>query len=233
MLDFGNDRNERGIYKAEDGSVYYLGVQEWVFKSIGNRNYLTTEDLAVEILRDIYARMTLDRSNIRFLHHSSINPSDALFPINVPVKIDRRAGKKNLDALIKELLDENPDAYIICNGAEAHDRVLTYQAAKGRNDLFDRDIYIVVTYLAPEQYMELNVIGQWLNIPNIFKMFYVDQIVQAVGRNKGFRDDGMKRKAVVIASPSLAYSEIIREGEGNNGSERSKGRCVRFRLPTK
>ena len=95
-------------------------------------------------------------------------------------------------------------------GTKQLERVLTFQKAKGANDLADRDIYIIVTHLAPEHYAELNVVGQWLGIPDVIELYYRDQISQAVGRNKGFRDTGNGRKTVVIASSRLEKSSIFK-----------------------
>ena len=73
----------------------------------------------------------------------------------------------------------------------------------------DRDIYIIVTHLNPEHYAQLNAVGQWLQIPDVIELYYRDQISQAVGRNKGFRDTGNGRKTIVIASSKLAQSGIF------------------------
>ena len=74
--------------------------------------------------------------------------------------------------------------------------MLTFQKAKGANHLADRDIYIIVTHLNPDHYAELNVVGQWLEIPDVIELYYRDQISQAVGRNGGFRDTGNQGGAV-------------------------------------
>jgi len=46
----------------------------------------------------------------------------------------------------------------------------------------------------PVAELELNVLGQWLGRPDIIRMHYEDEINQAVGRNKGFRDQGVNAK---------------------------------------
>ena len=79
---------------------------------------------------------------------------------------------------------------------------------KGSNVLADNDIYVIVTPLAPGQYARLNVIGQWLGIPDIIALHYQGLINQAVGRNTGFRQqDGTK--TVVVAS--LRMRKIVPE----------------------
>jgi hypothetical protein len=59
-----------------------------------------------------------------------------------------------------------------------------------------------VTSLAPDLYAQLNVMGQWLGIPDIIELHYQGLINQAVGRNTGFRQkDGTK--TVVVCSHRL------------------------------
>ena len=130
-----------------------------------------------------------------------------LYPIKVPLFIDPRARanqteKPGVIQLAKEILDANPHAVVIANGTKGNvEGVQTFQGCKGRNDLIDKDIYIVITHLAPDQYAALNVIGQWLGIPNIINLFYMDQINQAVGRNQGLRQSNQREtKTVLITS---------------------------------
>jgi hypothetical protein len=82
---------------------------------------------------------------------------------------------------------------------------------KGLNGLEDTDVYIILTCIAPEKFAELNVIGQRLGNDEIVEDFYQDQINQAVGRNRGFRESTTRRtKTVVIASPRLWNSLLSR-----------------------
>ena len=138
-----------------------------------------------------------------------IEPPSKLFPIHVPVFIDKRASARGVDDLVREITGANPNAYVICNGVKGNDRALTYQRAKGANHLSDRDIYVVVTHLNPDHYARLNVVGQWLDIPDVVDLYYLDQISQAVGRNKGVRDTGEGRKTVVIASSRMARMSLF------------------------
>ena len=89
--------------------------------------------------------------------------------------------------------------------------VKTFQGMKGVNGLETNDIYIVVTCLSPAKYAELNVIGQWLELPNIIQNYYQDQINQAVGRNRGFRQaPNSETKTVVITSRRL-WNNVLRD----------------------
>ena len=79
---------------------------------------------------------------------------------------------------------------------------MSFLRMKGRNDLADKDVYIILTSLAPDHYAVLNVIGRWLGIPDIIELHYQGLINQAVGRNTGFRQQE-DTKTVVICSLRL------------------------------
>jgi hypothetical protein len=74
---------------------------------------------------------------------------------------------------------------------------------KGLNDFKESNVYIVITWLAPPKYAELNVLGQWLESETIFQDFQQDQINQAVGRNRGFRQSDEPTKTVIVTSSAL------------------------------
>jgi hypothetical protein len=73
---------------------------------------------------------------------------------------------------------------VISDGVKDTPGVYTFQGMKGLNGLEDRNIYIILTWMAPEKYAELNVLGQWLGNENILLDYCQDQINQAVGRNR-------------------------------------------------
>lgn len=77
---------------------------------------------------------------------------------------------------------------------------MTFQGTKGHNGLSSTDNYIIVTYLAPEVYARLNVLGQWIGQPDAIAKYYAAQISQAVGRNTGFRQQPGTKTVVVISS---------------------------------
>jgi hypothetical protein len=80
---------------------------------------------------------------------------------------------------------------------------------KGLNGLEERNVYVIVTCIAPEKFAELNVIGQWLGNDNVIQDYYQDQINQAVGRNRGFRQSKTRHtKTTVIVSPRLWNSVL-------------------------
>jgi hypothetical protein len=86
------------------------------------------------------------------------------------------------------------------------------------NGLEEKDVYIILTCIAPEKFAELNVTGQRLGNEEIIDEFHQDQIHQAVGRNRGFpgvqdnrgfRESTTRQtKTAVIASPRLWNSVL-------------------------
>jgi hypothetical protein len=220
---FGSDNTENGLYKHFSGRKYYVGARGWVSRTNARFAFLTTEALMTEVVSAVFHKhvgkplFCIDADNI---------PS--IYPVQVPVIFDHRANKKRIGSLAKEILKENAEAEIIADMVKKMDRVTTFQGAKGRNDLKERDIYIILTYLNGEKYAELNVIGQWLRIPNIIELHYQDLINQSVGRNRGFRQSLTRdTKTLVVCTPpprlwkflrTLPESRVILEPE--SGSDR-------------
>ena len=196
------------------------GFCEWPFDwwRIG---FLTTETLTTRVVQEVHKRRK------RRLVSTEVPDLPALYPIKVPVFIDARARanyaeKQGVVELASEIIEFNPNAVVIANGAKPNlehgqvngekdnlKRIQTFQGCKGKNDLHDKDIYIVLTHLAPDQYAELNVIGQWLGISNIIELFYMDQINQAVGRNSGFRQSNERQTKTFIITSNRLYNSVI------------------------
>ena len=77
------------------------------------------------------------------------------------------------------------------------------------NGLEANDVYIVVTCLSPAKDAELNVIGRWLEIPNIIQLYYQDQINHAVGRNRGFRQSSNCETKTVLITSRLLWKSVL------------------------
>ena len=73
---------------------------------------------------------------------------------------------------------------------------------KGHNEFSQKDVYSILTFLAPEVYARLNVMGQWIGQRDPIAQHYVAQISQAVGRNTAFRQKA-DTKTVIVASGGL------------------------------
>jgi hypothetical protein len=79
---------------------------------------------------------------------------------------------------------------------------------KGLNGLTEKDIFVVATMINPDKYAELNVLGQWLGRDDVIRLHYEDQINQAVGRNRGFRQSDKLTTTTVICSRRLWNSVL-------------------------
>jgi hypothetical protein len=199
-IPFGFDQKTTGIYSVQTGELFYVGVRNWIQNCNARLTFLTTEALITDILIQAYGKLPIRNPIVLDLHAPS-----KLFPIEVPLIIDRRATKRKITTLVDEILAANPDAVIIANGSDLTDpRILNYQLAKGVNGLEDNDIIVIATCLSPEHYAELNVVGQWLELPGIIRQHYEDQITQAVGRNTGFRKSEKPTNTTLICSNRLA-----------------------------
>jgi hypothetical protein len=114
-----------------------------------------------------------------------------------------------VSALAAEIAASDPNAAIISDGVSGVPNVYTFQSMKGLNGLERKNLYIILTYLAPDTYAELNVLGQWLGCARVIEQHYQDQINQAAGRNRGFRQAEAPTKTVVFASMAL-WSGFLR-----------------------
>jgi hypothetical protein len=132
-----------------------------------------------------------------------------IYPIKIPTYIDRRARKVGVSALAKEITESNTNAMVISDMVRGVDGVMTFQSMKGVNGMEANDIYIYVTCLSPAKYAELNVIGCWLEIPNIIQKYYQDQINQAVGRNRGFRESPERETKTVLITSRRLWKSVL------------------------
>ena len=128
-----------------------------------------------------------------------------VYPIRVPIHFDPRAksdrrNTRNISLLAAEIIQSNPNALVIADGVRDVDNVHSFQKMKGLNGLEGRDISVVLTWLAPEKYCELNVLGEWLGNDNIILDYVQDQINQAVGRNRGFRQSPVTPTTTIIST---------------------------------
>ena len=141
-----------------------------------------------------------------------------VYPINVPIFLDPRAradrkdGMQGVSALAAEIAAADPDAIVISDGVSGVPNVYTFQSMKGLNGLERKNLYIILTWVAPDKYAELNVLGQWLGCGRVIEQHYQDQINQAAGRNCGFRQAEAPAKTVVFASKAL-WSGFLRRLE--------------------
>src|ERR1017187_5282266 len=111
--------------------------------------------------------------------------------------------------LAQEITESNRNAIVISDMVCGVDRVMNFQSMKGVNGLEANDVYISVTCLSPDKYAELNVVGIWLDIPNIIQAYYQDQINQAVGRNRGFRQSPDRETKVTLITSRRLWNSVL------------------------
>ena len=216
-IPFGCDQIEQGIYRKENGKKVYVGAKPWLWGSSAHFTYLTTEDLVFRVIQVLYRRISLPFT-------VDLDQTPPIFPVKIPLFLDPRArmdrsGNAGVTALAGEIINSDANAVVISNGVNTglSERVFTFQAMKGRNDFKDNNVYVLLTFLAPAKYAELNVIGQWLGIPDIIGRHYFDELHQAVGRNRGFREsDSRQTKTVLITSLRLWQSVLKNSQRGSS-----------------
>jgi hypothetical protein len=206
-----------GIYRPKDGEQYYIGAKQWIAEMNAVPTFLTTEEVVAKVIRRAFEEVVSnietklvdgDKLPNKRLYRIDLDEVDGVYPVNVPIIHDPRAradGKKaGVSQLASSILSADENAIVIANGVDKElPRILTFQRMKGLNGLEERNIYIVLTWLAPTVYAKLNVLGQWLDCEMTVSGYYQDQINQAVGRNRGFRQSDNETKTVVICSKEL------------------------------
>lgn len=214
-IPFGQDNPgaKRGIYRGKHGDRYFLGAKAWLGEMRARPTFLTTEVAIANVIETALAEVNAMTGHTARseapLTRLDFDRLPGIYPIDVPVYLDPRArsdssGEASVSDLAREIHAADPEAVIISDGVrDAVPNVYTFQSIKGLNGLENRNLYIILAWAAPPKYAELNVIGQWLEDDEIIANHYQDQINQAVGRNRGFRDKNTGAKTVVVASKGL------------------------------
>jgi hypothetical protein len=221
-IPFGFDNRDQGIYKNQHGKRFYVGVRDWIVQCRTRLTFLTTEQVVADVIGQSYlVRRTKERErNVEkysrqvpfLLTLTKVRP---IYPLKVPMEIDNRANAQNLEELCREIVQADDDALVVADGV--HDRaenVVTFQSMKGLNGFTDKNIYVVIGYLAPAKYAELNILGQWLEKNDIIQCYYQDQLHQAVGRNRGFRLSKEKETKTVVICSRRMWSSVVSKLQG-------------------
>jgi hypothetical protein len=145
-ISFGNDNTAKGIYRREHGNRLYIGLQQWQFTSNMHFTFLTTEHLMTEIITAIYGKYYKRAGfNHNPLLRLELDDVPAIYPIQVPLYIDRRAAADRKSPKVSELATEivgaDANTVVISNGVDDQvERVITFQKAKGQNGLQNKNI---------------------------------------------------------------------------------------------
>ena len=95
-IPFGFDQRETGIYSTENGKRFYLGVQDWLVDCRARLTFLTTETLISEVVTGAYSKLRTRNPIVLDLDA----PSN-LFPVKVPLLIERLQLQKSLASLMR------------------------------------------------------------------------------------------------------------------------------------
>jgi hypothetical protein len=222
-IPFGFDRNADGIYRQQHGERFFIGTKPWLHENPGEFTFLTTETLVTAVAEVSFKKLA-SRQRGREVRKLILEDAPPIFPVKVPLVFDTRAradrkGSQQISALVSEIIGKNPEALVIADGVRDDVAgVQTFQGMKGRNEFRDRDVYIIPTCLAPAKYAQLNVIGQWLGRRDVIGRYYDDQINQAVGRNRGFRQSEVRETVTQVICSKRLWTLAL---EPSNATRRS------------
>ena len=110
----------------------------------------------------------------------------------MPVVKSKKAKAQEIQELASEILVASEAAVVIADGL-GDVRARRFQDMKGYNGWSDKDVFIVLTYLAPEVYARLNALGLWLGLEDT-KVLLRSAAVTSGGLNTGFRKKPGTRK---------------------------------------
>jgi hypothetical protein len=212
-LPYGQDnpQADKKLYTGQAGKTFYIGPRSWLSNPSYNRSiFLTTEKLVADVIQCCFGGRKQEGIKYYTLLCLELIEMPGVYPIQIPMFMDNRARARDVDALVDEIRTSDPNSLIISNGANPESNVYTFQRMKGLNGLETSDIYVIVNWFAPEQYAQLNILGQWLDNDGVLINYYLDQICQAVGRNSGFRQQTVPAKVFVIMSTSLWKKYLCR-----------------------
>ena len=195
---FGRENSAQSIYREWHGKSFYLGCKAWPFSSI-NWTFLTTERWVTEIVSAVYRKQqkkALDTTRARRLA--------GRISCACPGQHQPFCQGANVQELTQDNIEQQCECRSYCGWPWwlKGDRAKSYLGMKGHNGFSQKDVYSIVTFLAPEVYARLNVMGQWIGQRDPIAQHYMAQISQAVGRNTAFRQKA-DTKTVIVASGGL------------------------------
>jgi hypothetical protein len=197
---FGRENSPKSIYRGKHGSSYYFGAKRWPSSNDSTKwIFLTTESFTTEAIAALY-EAKLGRPLLRL----ELDNLPGVYPIDVPVVKSKKAKAEKIQELASEILASSDGTVVIADGLGVvkGERARTFQGMKGYNGWPDKDVFIALTFLAPEVYARLNALGLWLRLEDTIAKYYAAQLSQAVGRNTGFRKKP-GTKTVVVATDGL------------------------------
>jgi hypothetical protein len=226
-IPYSFDPKEAGMYQRMSGKSATFVQKPWFNVVRCPKVFLTTESVVVATTQSVIGADNL------FLRE--IEPAAGIHPVSIPIVCDDRAVKRKANALVDEILASNENTVVIRNGEERKlgNKVINFERVKGRNDLKEKDIYIIMTMLHAEEYFKLNTLGIFIGRNDIIQMHYRDLLTQATGRNTGYRDTGDGRQAVVIQCTKLQRAGYFDEAALNSDDPNTIREFITYRGPEK
>ncbi|WP_157946927.1 hypothetical protein [Thalassobius sp. I31.1] len=199
---FGVNNSDDAMYIKAHGDSYYVKPRSW-WKDLKSRVMITTtEELVAQVASRI--NKTSDHKWIPQIRVHRLDDEEFVAPDCIRLRRDKRASKGKIDDLVQDRLADGMDFAISDMAQGSKSSVSSHISARGRNDLQNRNISTVLTFLSKDEFARLNVIAQRFGIEGIYQKHYRDRLNQAVGRNRGLRKNhATPYEHEIIVSPTL------------------------------
>lgn len=184
-----DETNPEGIYARMVGRRYYVRPRGW-WNEFRRVTMLTTEGVPTRIVEAIDRESVTrgEQQDDRFKVYSLDLPESSRD--TVAVELQRACKKEKLPALVRAYRNHYPDAEIITDMVKAQIAefaVNTHMSAKGSNAYIDSDIVAFYTNPSPVLFCKLGALNARFGRSDLVRLFYIDQLDQTTGRNRGFR----------------------------------------------
>ena len=195
------DETDLDIYARRHGKKWLAAPKRWWRE--GNRQiadrivFLTTEAVPTAAARKAHPSIFV----VDF--ETDQVPSD-----NVETAAKRYVTTENLPDIIEKRIPElreetQQDWSVVSNKIAAlkpdlQINAMTHAAARGSNSLIGKNIFQTATFIAAEQYEELQALNAWTGRTDLVLMTHIDELNQSCGRNLRFRRRGRERHLLLI-----------------------------------
>jgi hypothetical protein len=199
---FGINNSDDAMYVRAHGNQYYIKAREWWMQQRARVLITTTEALVAQVASRINKQDDPHWTPQIRVHR--LDDDAFVSPDCIRLRRDKRASKDKINELVQDRLSNGMD-FVITDMADGSETNLSsHISARGRNDLKDKHISSVLTFLAQDEFCRLNIIAQKFGISDIYQDHYRDRLNQAVGRNRGLRKNhATPYEHEVIVSPTL------------------------------
>ncbi|UTS82232.1 hypothetical protein OL67_003336 [Phaeobacter piscinae] len=199
---FGINNKDDAMYVSTHGSQYYLRPKNWWVQQNCRVLITTTEALVAQVAR--WINKGGERIWVPQIRVHRLDGEEFLAADYIKLRREKGASKKGIGGLVRDMLDNGADHIITDMANNASVNVSTHISSRGRNDLQDKNIRTILTFLAKDEYARLNVIAQRFGVSDIYHLHYRDRLNQAVGRNRGLRQNfETPCEHEVVVSPTL------------------------------